>query len=57
VKGVEGKIRLQIAYTPPVKGRKRPSEREYGYEIDLDRLAFEDEYDAAADLETSPFRI
>lgn len=57
VKGAEGKVRLHVTFTPPTKGPKRPREQEIGYEIDLDRLAFEDEYDAAADLETSPFRI
>jgi hypothetical protein len=57
VKGAEGKVRILVTFTPPAQWPKRPREEEAGYEIDLDRLAFEDEYAAAADLETSPFRI
>ncbi|MDO9427801.1 MAG: hypothetical protein Q7T93_13340 [Methylobacterium sp.] len=55
VQGAEGQVFLAITHTAPaVSSRSRPKEVTSGYQIDLDRLTFEDEYDAAADLETSP---
>jgi hypothetical protein len=55
VAGAEGKVFLSITHTAPaVSSRSRPKEVTSGYAVDLDRLAFEDEYDACADLETSP---
>lgn len=55
VAGAEGKVFLAITHTAPaVSSRSRPKEVTSGYKVDLDRLAFEDEYDAAAHLETSP---
>ncbi|MCJ2078119.1 hypothetical protein MKK68_21140 [Methylobacterium sp. E-016] len=54
VAGAEGKVQLAITYTAPaISSRSRPKEVTSGYQVDLDRLAFEDEYDAAIDLETS----
>lgn len=55
VQGAEGKVQLAITYTAPaVSSRSRPKDVVTGYAIDLDRLTFEDQYDAAAHLETSP---
>lgn len=58
VRGATGKHILAITHTPPVRQRThRPKEVMEAHDVDLDRLAFFDEYDSLDHLETSPFRI
>ncbi|WP_238230164.1 hypothetical protein [Methylobacterium hispanicum] len=58
VKGATGQHILAITHTPPLRQpTHRQKEKTELHDVDLDRLAFFDEYDSLEDLETSPFRI